>query len=157
RATITRSGKVTVRVIEAPSRGATARQPHPLDPLSAAEMDRAADILRRKWNLPEGVLFPVLTLHEPPKEKVLAFGRGQAVPREAFAVVYNPARNETLEGIIDLTANQVTKPEPVPGVQPRLLGAEYEAVVPSVRQNEEVITALKKRKITVDKVYFELW
>jgi Cu2+-containing amine oxidase len=151
RATITRSGKVKVLVIEAPPRGAAAPPPHPLDPLSAAEMDRAADILRHKQpdgqKLPEGVLFPVLTLHEPPKKKVLAFDRGRAVPRQAFAVVYDPKKNETWEGIIDLSANRVKKFNQVPGVQPRLLGAEYEAVVLGVRQNKDVIAALKRRDI----------
>jgi Cu2+-containing amine oxidase len=166
RATITRSGKVTVWVTEAPPRPGAAAPPrrdaaaptHPLDPLSADEMDRAAGILRRQKKLPEGVLFPVLTLHEPPKEQVLAFGRGQAVPRQAFAVVYDPRTNETREGIIDLTANRVTKFDPVQGAQPRLLGAEYEAVMSRIRKDEKLIAALRKRGITdLDKVYFEFW
>jgi primary-amine oxidase len=130
--------------------------PHPLDPLTAAEMGRAAGILRQQQDLPEDVLFPVLTLHEPPKERVLAFP-DRAVPREAFAVVYDPKNNKTWEGIVDLTADKITTFRQVKG-QPRLMNAEYDAVIPRVRAHADVLAALKKRDITdPNKVYFELW
>jgi primary-amine oxidase len=163
RATVTRSGKVTVTIIDkkadqAPPPPAAPAPAHPLDPLTADEMERSVGILRQQKDVPEGVLFPVLTLHEPPKEKVLAFHPGQAVPREAFAVVYSPKANQTWEAIVDLTANRVTRFGKIDRAQPPVLGAEYDAVMPTVRKNPEVRAALAKRQITdLDKVYFELW
>ncbi len=139
----------------APARPPATVRPHPLDPLTAAEMDRAADILKQQQRLPEDVLFPVLTLHEPPKEQVLAH---RPAPREGFAVVYNRKTNETSEAIIDLVTSKVTKFRRVEGAQPRVLGAEYEAVMPRLRKHPGVIAALRKRGITdPNKVYFELW
>jgi primary-amine oxidase len=162
RATITRSGRVTVTITDkkadqAPSLPAATAPAHPLDPLTVAEIERAAGILRQQ-KLPEGVLFPAITLHEPPKQTVLNFRPGQAAPREAFAEVYDPKSNQTWEGIVDLVAGKVRDLHVKKGVQPRVLGAEHDAVVPKVREDERVVAALKKRNLTdLDKVYFELW
>jgi primary-amine oxidase len=144
-----------LRADQPPPRPAAAAPAHPLDPLTADEINRASGILREQKNLPDDVLFPVLTLHEPPKEKVLAH---QPVPREAFAVVYNRKTNETSEAVIDLAANRVKDFAPVRGAQPRVLEAEYEAVIPRVREHPEVRAALEKRGITdPNKVFVELW
>jgi primary-amine oxidase len=122
-------------------------------------MGRAAGILRKQQKeVTEGVLFPVLTLHEPPKKEVLDFRPGQPVPREAFAVVYNPETNETWEAIVDLVADRVQSFSQVKGAQPGVLGAEHEAVVPNVRKDGRVLAALRKHGIVdPDRVYFELW
>ena len=53
------------------------RVAHPLEPLTAEEVGRASDILRAERNLhPEHVRFVSVSLHEPPKETVLAFNPG---------------------------------------------------------------------------------
>jgi primary-amine oxidase len=139
----------------APSQAAEPAPAHPLDPLTTAEIDRAADILKRERNLPDDVLFPALTLNEPPKGQVLA---GKSVPREAFAVVFNHKTNKTSEAVVDLTAGHVTRFEEVSGVQPRILFAEFDPVTDLVRANPQVQEALRKRGIKdLDKVYVELW
>jgi Cu2+-containing amine oxidase len=62
-------------------------QAHPLDPLSAAELQLAVQTLKAEKKLPEHVLFAAIVLHEPAKEFVLAWKPGDAVPRAAFLVV----------------------------------------------------------------------
>jgi primary-amine oxidase len=132
--------------------------PHPLDPLTEGEIERAARALIQQRHLPEDVLFPALTLREPPKEQVLAYRPGQDVPREAFAIVFDRTANRTSEAVVDLGADRVTSFREVPGVQPRILVAEYDPVTDLVRANPEVRAALRKRGITEpDKVYVELW
>jgi primary-amine oxidase len=139
----------------APSEAAEAAPTHPLDPLTTAEIDRAAGILRREMKLSDDVLFPALTLHEPPKEQVLA---DKAVPREAFAVVFDRTANKTTEAVVDLTAGHVISSRERPDVQPRILFAEFDPVTDLVRSNPKVQEALRKRGINEPKdVYVELW
>jgi Cu2+-containing amine oxidase len=39
---------------------------HPLDPLTAEESTTATRVLRESGQLPDGTLFPLITLAEPP-------------------------------------------------------------------------------------------
>jgi primary-amine oxidase len=140
-----------------PGPGAAAAT-HPLDPLTAEEIAQAARTLKRTRPLAEGVYFPVLVLKEPPKEQVLAYQPGQKFTREAFVVVYDRSANETHEAIVDLTADRVTSYRLVPGVQPRELIEEYEAVPDLIRADPQVQAALAKRGFTdPKKVYIEVW
>jgi primary-amine oxidase len=131
---------------------------HPLDPLSAAEIEKAARILKEQQHLPDGVLLPTLVLHEPPKARVLAHKPGQPFPREAFVVVYDRTRNETHEAVVDLVAGGVKSYRPVAGAQPRVLGKEYDDVPDLVRADPRVRDALARHGLDdPEKVYVELW
>jgi primary-amine oxidase len=141
-----------VRADQPPPPPAATAAAHPLDPLTVAEIKRAADILKQQ-KLPKGVLFPAITLHEPPKQTVLDFRPGQDVPREAFAEVYDPTSNKTWEGIVDLVAGKVRNLHMVKeGAQPRVVEAEYGEVMPKVREDERVIAALEKRYLTEESI-----
>jgi primary-amine oxidase len=72
-----------------------ARVRHPLDPLDAAEIKRAVEILRRERPVTPEARFVSVTLHEPPKDQVpFPAPDGQdpaaAVPRLAFVVLLEP-------------------------------------------------------------------
>jgi len=56
---------------------------HPLDPLIAEEITTAARIIRAHENFGEGHRFTSIALHEPPKEKVLAFRSSRSVSSTA--------------------------------------------------------------------------
>ena len=60
---------------------ASERTAHPLEPLSAEELQAAVDILRRQADLAERVLFEQVTLQEPPKALVTDHCAGADVPR----------------------------------------------------------------------------
>jgi primary-amine oxidase len=131
---------------------------HPLDPLSTDEIEQAARTLKREQHLPDGVLLPVLVLHEPPKEQVQAHQPGQPFPREAFVVVFDRTTNETHEAVVDLVGDQVKSYQSVPGAQPRVLGKEYDDVPDLVRADPRVQVALATRGlIHPEQVYVELW
>jgi primary-amine oxidase len=131
---------------------------HPLDPLSAAEIKRAVEVLRKEKTLSEQVRFPTLVLHEPAKETMLAYQSGQTVPRQAFAVVYDYKANTTHEAVIDLTQGKVVAFERIEGVQPMMMFEEYEKLPEVVRADSRVQEALKKRGITAFKeVLVDLW
>src|ERR1039458_1561881 len=69
-----------------------AAAPHPLAPLTADEIRAVANLLRSSDRFPAGAGFSLIALDEPPKEMVLA---KMAVPRRAFAVIYDRKRDQT--------------------------------------------------------------
>src|ERR1051326_3035183 len=89
--------------------GAThaARSPHPLDPLSPEEMRSAVAILKSAGRLTANSRFALLTLNEPPKTEVWEFKPGAAIRRQAFAIIYERARKQTFEAVVDLTVKRV--------------------------------------------------
>ena len=73
---------------------------HPLDPLTAPEIENAIAILRAQQSLGEKVRFESITLNEPTKDVVLSFKEGDGVTREAFIVLSkrNPVDNNIRTG-----------------------------------------------------------
>src|SRR5579871_5167375 len=95
--------------------GCAAAGPHPLTPLTAPEIQNAVGIFRRSGQMPANGRFSLIVLDEPPKDLVL---KGSALPRRAFAVIYDRGANRTFEGIADLSAGKVASWKEVPGAQP---------------------------------------
>src|SRR4051812_3588384 len=89
--------------------------PHPLTPLTAGEIRDAVRIFRASGHAPGTARFHFIALDEPPKEAVL---RHTAVPRRAFAVIYDRATNRTGEAIADLSSGTLASWKDVPGAQP---------------------------------------
>ena len=89
---------------------------HPLDALSAAEIDAAVAILRAAGHADTTTRFPLITLAEPDKTAILAWHPGQPVTRNAFVI----ARQDrtVYEGLIDLASGKLERWDAVPGVQP---------------------------------------
>src|SRR5438105_14357152 len=110
-----------VLVLLAGAAGLSAQTPHPLAPLTAREIRAASKILNDSGRVPRGAEFSQLTLDEPPKESVL---RGAAVPRRAFAVIYDREANRTWESIADLGAARIDSWKEIPGAQPPITGED---------------------------------
>ena len=89
--------------------------PHPLTPLTAAEIRAAVAIFKGSGRLHGTYRFNFIALDEPPKASVL---RDAASPRRAFAVVYDRDANRTYEAIADLTSGQLASWKEIPGAQP---------------------------------------
>ena len=76
-------------------------RPHPLDPLSADEIERAVACVRSARELGGGVRFVSVELREPAKPELAAWAGGGALPpREAALVVL--AGGVTHEAVVDL-------------------------------------------------------
>jgi Cu2+-containing amine oxidase len=65
---------------------------HPLDPLSAEEMETASATLRGERRLGEGVRFVSIGLKEPSRDVVLAFQPGDPIARQAVVVLREKTR-----------------------------------------------------------------
>ena len=100
-------------------------QTHPLDPLSAAEIQVAAKMIRAAPQFPAGGKFATLVLKEPAKADVLAVRPGGTVVRQAFAIVLDRAHNRAFEAVADVAAPSLVSWREVKGVQPAVLDYEY--------------------------------
>ncbi|MBV9017547.1 MAG: hypothetical protein JO058_18015 [Alphaproteobacteria bacterium] len=101
----------------------TAVAAHPLDALSAAEIDAAVAVLRNAGHADSGTRFPLITLAEPDKTAVLAWRPGQPFARQAFVI----ARYDrtVYEGLVDLASGRLERWDAVPNVQPAISLDEF--------------------------------
>ena len=133
-------------------------QAHPLDPLTAAEIDTAAGALRASSQFPADGLFATLVLKEPDKLTVLGYTPGASISRQAFAVILDRRGNRTFEAIVDLPAARIASWTEVKGVQPVVLEAEYETLVRIVKADTRWQEAMRARGIqNLDDVQVDYW
>ena len=131
---------------------------HPLDPLSAAEIEAAAAVVAAAPGFPEGGKFATLVLKEPAKADVLAFSAGATAARQAFAIVLDRTHSRTFEAVADVRARRLVSWTEVKGVQPAVLDSEYDVLVGLVKADPRWQDAMKKRGITdFDKVQIDNW
>ena len=131
---------------------------HPLDPLSAAEIESAKAVLLSQRSLGAKVRFESIVLKEPPKDLVLNLTNGDVIEREAFIVLFDNDSGATYEGVISLDEGRVTSWEHIPGVQPRITLDEFYECEVAVKEDPEFRAALKKRGISdVDLVMVDPW
>src|ERR1017187_2569747 len=132
--------------------GAAPNAPHPLTPLTAAEIHAAVGILRNSGRLPAASRFSLIALDEPPKEAVL---RGTVLPRRAFAVIYDRAANRTFEGIADLSSGQIASWKEIPGGQPPVGENDSTIADRIVRRSEEHTSELQSPMYLVCRLLLE--
>ena len=121
-----------------------AARAHPLSPLTAGEIAAAVRIFRTSGHAPESARFNFIALDEPPKEAVL---RGAAVPRRAFAVIYDYATNRLGEAIADLSAERLASWKEIPGAQPPIGETDSTIADRIVRSDPRWAAALRARGI----------
>jgi primary-amine oxidase len=132
--------------------------PHPLDPLSSAEIAAAVAVVREQGGLHASFWFETVTLEEPTRDELTAFAKGTQLPRRAFVGVYEPAGNRTLDGVVNLDAGRLERFEVRPGAQARIVGDEFLSAGAIARSDPRFIAALAKRGITdVSRVSIEPW
>jgi primary-amine oxidase len=121
-----------------------AAAPHPLAPLTSAEIREAAQIFRGSGRFPRNAQFSILTLDEPPKEQVLA---KSAVPRRAFAVIYDHAGDHTVEAIANLSTGAIDSWKEIPGAEPAIDGEDSDLADQIVRADPRWVQALREHGI----------
>jgi primary-amine oxidase len=132
---------------------------HPLEPLNAAEIVTAVSILRKNKSLDTVVRFISVVLKEPSKDKVSQYHlERKPAKREAFAVLYDPAKRLTYEAIIDLEASEVTSWVSISGVQPTLAIDEQVACEQAVLKSPLFKEAMKEYGVTdMNLVMVDIW
>jgi primary-amine oxidase len=133
--------------------GKTSPIAHPLDPLTAEEIERAVAVLRERKSLGEPWRFVSVALAEPGRRP------GDRLPRRAQLVLMDTATGRAFEAIVDLTTRDVTKYEPLaPGLQPPVMSDECGECEAAVKRSPEFRAALAKRGVDdVELVMVDAW
>ncbi|MEV1046277.1 primary-amine oxidase [Streptomyces sp. NPDC049916] len=122
---------------------------HPLDPLTAEEIARVAEIVRAHPVFTERTHFSSVALSEPGKEALRDFARTGAVPdREAQVVLYDREHRMVREALVSLTGRSVTSTADQKGRRPRVQGHDLEAVVRAVKKDPDWLAAMRRRGLT---------
>ena len=130
---------------------------HPLDPLTADEITRAARILRESGQLSEDVRFCQLYLHEPSKEAVRRHNGGP-LEREARALIYDRGHQAGVDAIVSLSGEKVISFERVTEGQVSLGFTDFRRVQELVRKDPEWQAAMRRRGIEdFDLVQIDPW
>ena len=128
----------------APSRSA----PHPLAPLTAAEIEAASAAVKVAKGLAGTARFVYVSLYEPAKHEVIAYERGGPAPdRLVRVIIRERAEHATYQGVVRLPACTVTEFARVPGVQPSVMLEEFLAAEDVVRKDPRWQDAMRKRGI----------
>src|SRR5271168_3937742 len=88
---------------------------HPLDALTTDEYWTVHDVLQQSGHMTDKTLFSSVLLHEPVKDKVLAWKEGDPIPREADVILED--QGKTIEARVDITAHKLEFWNQVPGLQ----------------------------------------
>jgi primary-amine oxidase len=119
---------------------------HPLDALTTDEYWTVHDVLQASGHLTDKTLVSSLLLHEPVKDKVLAWKKGEPIPREADVIL--ESEGKTIEARIDIEGRTLEFWKEMPGVQAPITQTELDTMSEVVKRDPRVVTALKARGIT---------
>ncbi|WP_017651781.1 primary-amine oxidase [Fortiea contorta] len=131
---------------------------HPLTALTTAEITTAVAVIKQDKKLSEMAVFPLITLQEPDKTEVVNFTAGQPFQRKAFLVVYERAKNQTYESVVDLKTKTLSFWKQITNVQPAIVNLEYQLANKLVKSDPQWQTAMRKRGITdFNRVQISCW
>lgn len=116
---------------------------HPLDPLSSIEIVRAIQVISSSGHATAATRVALVTLDEPDKETVLAWGSEKPLQRRAFSVLRNGP--EVVEATVDLVAGKLLSWQPVPGVQPAIQSSEWAAAQRLTKADPRWVAAMRSR------------
>jgi len=117
---------------------------HPLEPLTAQEIQLAVSLLKDHGKVTPATRFVSVSLKEPRKEYVHRLQAGQPFAREANAVLFDNATNSCCEASLSLSERRLLSWKHVPGVQPTMTLDEQVECEQAVLASPEFKAALKK-------------
>jgi primary-amine oxidase len=123
---------------------------HPLDPLSAEEIRRAAAVLRRDHGVGDRWRFASIELREPPK--------GESLSRQAEVICWDRDDGAVFKARVDLAGDRTVSWDEQPDGQPNMTVDEFKECDEALRRDPRVIEALAARGITnMDRVLIDTW
>jgi primary-amine oxidase len=132
---------------------------HPLEPLSASEVQQAVSLLKDLGRVTATTRFVSVSLKEPPKELVHSSVQDAAVDREARVILFDNAVNSCYEVSLSLTKQVLLSWKHVPDVQPTMTIDEQVECEQAVLNSAEFRAALKRHCGTDDTslVMVDIW
>lgn len=138
----------------------TVSQPHPFDPLSPYEIDKAVAIIRKEH---ASLYFNAVTTLEPRKADMLAWladPERSPRPHRIADIVATSKGSKVYDGLIDLEEEKIVKWESIDGVQPIVTMEDLQAVEAVARVDPKVIEQCVISGIAEEdmhKVYCDAW
>jgi primary-amine oxidase len=118
---------------------------HPLEPLSAAEIEAAAKAITAAVGLAPSARFVYVSFDEPAKAEVVAFEEGGPAPERLVKVIIRErAERGTYEGIVAVDRAELRSWRRVPGVQPSVMFEEFLAAEEAVRADPRWRDAMRR-------------
>lgn len=114
--------------------------PHPLDPLSTTEIDKAVAILRNEHG--GAFRFNAVSLWEPRKAEMMAWlqdPQNNPRPHRVADVVAIGPGGKVYDGVVDLTDENIVQWVHTEGVQPLITMEDLQAVEHLARKDPDVI------------------
>lgn len=127
---------------------ATLTAVHPLEPLSAEEIQTVVNTIRKKTDPQHTVRFISVSLREPSKQLVKSGVGREQIPREAFAVIFDNTTNSCYEAVVSVDSGSVTSWEHIEGVQPTMSADEQIECEQAVLNSPEFQKALLAYGVT---------
>jgi primary-amine oxidase len=125
-----------------------ATRKHPLDSLSASEIEAAVRVLRTGKQLHDGFRFATIDLVEPSKDVVRAFTPGDPIDVRVVLVVLDSREHLAHRAVVDLRAATVLEWTPLEGVQPAIMADEFAEAEEICKTDPDFLAALAKRGVT---------
>jgi len=130
---------------------------HPLDPLSADELENVCESLRNAGLLQGARLLSMLQLEEPTKAALRVWRPGDPLARMARATLWDGTEQLVRIALVEVGGG-VRDVRDAPGVFPSVLALDCDRAREAVRRDERLIAALARRGITdIDLVHIEAW
>lgn len=124
------------------------RTPHPLNPLTASEIESVVQAIKTSPHYKTDFRFARIALREPPKEEVWNFVlSGQPVRTDRQAEISMLQGKHVIEAVVDLKTRQVTSWTPVEGAHGMVLVDDFATVQSVIENSPEYAQALAKRGI----------
>jgi len=137
---------LTLALAACPAAAAADALTHPLDALTATEIDRAVAILSAAKQVDAETRYPTITLLENPKAEVLRWSPGQPFERRARAVYLRGDR--LFEADVNLTGGKIDSVTEVKDRQSAILFEEFLGASEVVKKDPRWRAAMTKRGFT---------
>jgi primary-amine oxidase len=136
----------------------TMRPTHPLESLTAGEIETAVAVLREAGRLTDAARFAYFGLDEPAKEVVASFEAGDPVRRRVRVVIVPGPAADVVEAVVDVGGRELLSWRDVPGARPAILAEEALNAIVALNEHPEWQAALALRGITdVNQVQIDPW
>lgn len=131
---------------------------HPLDPLSAAELEAAVAALRASGDLGPATRLISLEALEPSKDELRRHEDGATPERRALAVLLEPSEARTTEVVVGVDTGEVASRRVVDGVHPAIHPDEAVEAEAAIKAHPDFVAALAARGIDdVAAVMVDIW
>jgi primary-amine oxidase len=136
----------------------TMRPAHPLESLTAGEIETSVAVLRADGRLTDAARFAYFGLDEPAKDVVAGFVPGDAVERRVRVVIVPGPAADVVEAVVDVGGRAVASWREMPGMRPAMLFEESFNAIVALNESPEWRAALARRGITdQSKVQIDPW